>query len=185
MHRPRNSARRLIGVTVLACAAVLAPVTMLVVAGAVTPAGATVPQCSTAGLVVWLDTESNGTAGSIYFDLEFTNLSGHTCTMHAYPGVSAVNLAGHQLGSPATRTAGAKPVITLAAGGTATAVLQIVDTGVFSASQCDQVHAAGLRVYPPDQTAAKVVPYPFLACARAGTMYLSVQPMKKAQFGWA
>jgi hypothetical protein len=33
--------------------------------------------------------------------LEFTNLSGHACTLAGYPGVSAVGLSGGQLGSPA------------------------------------------------------------------------------------
>jgi hypothetical protein len=183
MHLPRLSSRMLIGAAVLACAAAFVPVATLVAAS--TPAGAVAPQCTTAGLVVWLDTEGNGTAGSVYFDLEFTNLSGKTCTVYAYAGVSAVNLAGHQLGSAASRSGGPKPVITLANGDTATAHLQIVDTGVYSNSQCNQVHAAGLRVYPPNQTASKVIPYPFLACSKAGPKYLSIHPMQKAQFGWA
>jgi hypothetical protein len=40
--------------------------------------------------------------------------------------------------------------------------------------------AAGLRVYPPDQTKAKIVPFPFLACLRSGPTYLSIAPVQHA-----
>ena len=55
--------------------------------------------------------------------------------------------------------------MTLANGKTATAVLGIVDTGVFSRSACRPVTAAGLRVFPPNQTRSKVVPFPFSTCS--------------------
>ena len=63
-------------------------------------------------------------------------------------------------------------------GRTATAELQIADTGNYS--QCFQrlpqrpgmagllPTAAGLRVYPPNQTASTVIPYPLRACAHTG-----------------
>ena len=35
--------------------------------------------------------------------------------------------------------------------------------------------ADDLRVYPPDATASKVVPFPFGACARVGPAYLNVE----------
>jgi len=188
MQLPRSPFRRLTCVAVLAFAAALAPATTLVAAvSRATPAGAVgPPACSTAGLVVWLDTQGNGTAGSVYYDLELTNLSGQTCTLSAFPGISAVNLAGHQLGSAARDTGSKKSaVVTLANGDTATAVVQIVDTGVFPPARCNQVHAAGLRVYPPDQYTSKVVPFPFLACSRSGPVYLIVQPVEKGVFGWS
>src|ERR1700733_2224090 len=61
------------------------------------------PACQSGGLVPWLDTNGNGTAGSIFYTLNFTNLSGRRCTLRGYPGVSAVNLRGQQIGRPATR----------------------------------------------------------------------------------
>jgi Protein of unknown function (DUF4232) len=52
--------------------------------------------------------------------LELTNLSGHTCTLIAYSGVSAVNLRGRQLGKAASRTSSPQPkLVTLADGATA------------------------------------------------------------------
>jgi hypothetical protein len=39
---------------------------------------------------------------------------------------------------------------------------------------------AGLRVYPPGQTASNVVPFPFRACSRTGQSNLLVRAMQKA-----
>jgi len=140
---------------------------------------ATTPKCTTSGLVIWLGSGPSGTAGSTYYNLDFTNLSGHKCSLSGYPGISAVNLAGHQLGSAASRdTTGTPSLVTLAAGASAIAVLRIVDAGNFEISACGQTTAAGLRVYPPNQTASKVVPFPFPACSRTGPTYLSVRAIK-------
>jgi Domain of unknown function (DUF4232) len=135
------------------------------------------PRCSTAGLVVWLDTRGSGAAGSIYYTLELTNLSGHACTLYGYPGVSAVDLRGRRLGSAATRNTHAHHVVVLAPRAAATAVLQIVQAANFPRSTCRQVTAAGLRVYPPGQTRSKIVPFPFRACSRRGPVYLTVRPV--------
>ena len=106
--------------------AVVAAIVTAVGVGA--PAAASAPSCATSGLVIWLNTEGNGTAGSIYYQLEFTNQSGHTCTLRGYPGVSAVDLSGHQLGSAASRnTVRAPHLVMLADGKTGVAVLRITE----------------------------------------------------------
>jgi len=139
------------------------------------------PGCRTAGLVVWLDTRGDGAAGSVYYRLGLTNLSGHACTLAGYPGVSAVDLRGRQLGSVASRNpAKPKRVLTLARGATAVSVLQIAQALNYPRSVCRPTTAAGLRVYPPNQTVAKLVPFPFLACARRGPTYLTTQVVQKA-----
>ncbi len=133
-------------------------------------------KCPTSGLVVWVNTDGDGAAGSIYYKLEFTNLSGSTCTLTGYPGVSGVDLGGHQLGSAGSHDpATAARTVTLANGATKTATLRIVEAGNFPSAQCHMTEAAGLRVYPPNQTASKIVPFPFSACSRAGRSYLSVR----------
>lgn len=140
-------------------------------------AASTVP-CATSGLVVWLDTQGNGAAGSVYYKLELTNLSGHACTLFGYPGVSAVDLRGRQLGRAASRNATRRAQrITLASGASGSATLQIVEAGNYPPATCRPVTAAGLRVYPPNQTAARIVPFPFRACSRSGPVYLTVQPV--------
>ena len=49
----------------------------------------------------------------------------------------------------------------------------------FPASQCKPVTAAGFRVFPPNQTRAKVVPFPFGACSASGPVYMFVRPVTK------
>jgi Domain of unknown function (DUF4232) len=140
-----------------------------------------VPGCATNSLVVWLDTNGDAAAGSVHYELQFTNLSSHSCVLRGYPGVSAVDLAGHRLGAPAARNA-RTPVraITLAPRVSASAALQIADTDVFPSTTCRATTAAGLRVFPPNETASKVVPYPFRACTRPGPTYLQVGTVTKA-----
>jgi hypothetical protein len=156
---------------VFACAAPAAPA-----------ARRTTTVCATAGIVVWLDNQAGGAAaGSTYFKLEFTNLSGRACTLRGYPGVSAIDLRGRQLG----RAAGRNPTrpssrVTLMPGASAAAVLQIADVHNYPAATCHRTTAAGLRVYPPNQTHSKAVPFPFLACSRAGPTYLHIAPVQRA-----
>jgi Protein of unknown function (DUF4232) len=140
---------------------------------------ASVPKCATSGLVMWLNAEGSGTAGSFYFRLEFANLSGHPCTLSGYPGVSAVNLDGSQIGSPAGREKTQRPtVVTLAPEGQATAIVRVIDVGVVPASACDPTTVAGFRVYPPGQKTSKVVPFPFRTCAKVGHSPMSVRAVK-------
>ena len=163
-------------IRVLAAAIAVAALIPAVAGSAAATGGA---PCRTSGLVVWLDTQGNGAAGSIYYQLKLTNLSGHACTLFGYPGVSAVSLGGRQFGSAASRNPAHRPQrVTLANGATASATLQIVEAGNFPPARCRQVTAAGLRVYPPNQTAAKIVPFPFAACSRVGPTYLGVQAVQ-------
>ncbi len=168
----------------MTCGAALAPAAVLAATislAAPAAAAASAPGCASTGLVVWLDTQGNGAAGSVYYKLQFTNLSSHACTLRGYPGVSAVDLSGHQLGSAASRDNARKPrLVTLAHGATATAVLRIVEAGNFPSATCHQVTAAGLRVYPPNRATSKVIPFPFAACSRTGPVYLSVRVVQKA-----
>jgi Protein of unknown function (DUF4232) len=184
MHMPVLSPRWLAGVAAMTGAAALTPVAALA-ATASAPAGAATagtPGCATAGLVVWMNTQGSGAAGSIFYTLRFTNLSGHACTLRGYPGVSAVSLGGRQLGSPAAWGPPGTHVVRLANRATAYAVLQYSDvvTSNSGPEPCDAANAAGLRVYPPDQTASKIVPFPLTACTRGGLVYMSVRPLQAA-----
>jgi hypothetical protein len=139
------------------------------------------PYCQTPGLVVWLDTNGNGAAGSFYYNLEFTNLSGHKCSLEGYPYVYAINLAGGNIANPASfNNVHAPAPVLLLNGGSAKAVLRVVDTGAFPVASCHPVTAAGLKVYPPNQTRSKNVPFPFSACSHPGQTSLSVEAVQKA-----
>src|SRR5271156_415533 len=119
-------ARNAVVALVLSVAASLA--TTASVAPAATARAAGPPKCATSGLVMWLNSEDSGTAGSFYYHLELANLSGRTCTLAGYPGVSAVNLDGRQIGSPAGREVTQKPrVVTLAPEAQTTALIRVVD----------------------------------------------------------
>jgi hypothetical protein len=151
---------------------------LLVAAVAVAPAPAArstiASRCTTSNLVVWLNTNGNGTAGSIYYKLEFTNQSGHPCSLYGYAGVSAVNLAGHRVGSAGGRAGSYAHVVTLANNATASANLQVTEAGNYPSPACHMTNAAGVRVYPPNQTSSKIVPFPFQACTRSGPVILHV-----------
>jgi hypothetical protein len=137
--------------------------------------------CKTSGLVIWLDTQGSGAAGSVYYRLELTNLSGRTCALRGYPGVSAVGLNGRQIGSASGRDAVAKArTVTLVGGASASAVLQLTDVDNYPAASCHKVTAAGLRVYPPGRKIAKLVPFPFPACSGLSDSFLHVQAVTKA-----
>jgi hypothetical protein len=182
VHLPR----RLIGATAVACAAAMTPGVALAAASspATSNAPASAPRCATSGLVAWLNVPpGNHYAGGAYYYLEFTNLSGHTCTLRGYPGVSAVSLSGGALGSPAGWGVVRPATVGLAPGATATSILQVANPANFG-SRCflpgSPAHlptAAGLRVYPPGQFVSKVIPYPFSACARTGPVYLHAGPV--------
>jgi hypothetical protein len=139
-----------------------------------------VASCKTPRLVVWLATnDGGGAAGSVFYTLNFTNLSGDTCTLAGYPGVSAVDLRGRRLGSAAGRNPHeALRVVTLRAGDTASAVLQISQAANFPTSACHVVTAAGVRVYPPNAFKSKIVPFPFPACSRRGPVYLHIERVR-------
>jgi hypothetical protein len=157
----------------------LPPPVLRPVAPAASARTAAAPRCKTAGLVMWLNAEGSGTAGSFYYKLEFVNLSGRTCTLAGYPGVSAVNLSGRQIGASAKREVTGRPrTVTLAPGGEATALVRVVDVGALPSS-CRPAAAAGFRVYPPGETASKLVPYPFRTCSNARESAVSVRALKR------
>jgi hypothetical protein len=176
----------LAGAAALACAATLAPAVALAAPGRPATAAtlattaAAPPACATSGLVIWL-TSDGVAAGTAFYTLNFTNESGHACTLKGHPGVAAVSLAGHQVGAPAGWPPPAAHSVRLASNGTAYALVSYSDVivGNSGPQPCDAVYSAGLRVFPPGQTAAKVVPIPLQACTRKNVVYMTVQPVQK------
>jgi Protein of unknown function (DUF4232) len=114
---------------------------------------------------------AQGTAGSVYQAIDFTNTSSTTCTLYGYPGVSFVTKAGgSQIGSAAERsTASAARLVTLAPGATGNALLQVVDAGNFSPSACDPVNVKWLKVYPPGAFSALYLRLKTQTCAKRAT----------------
>lgn len=167
-------------VPVASAALAVAAAFAVVVAPSAAAPGATAsaaPSCKTSGLDIWFENEiGGGTTGSVFYRFQFTNLSGHTCTLKGYPKVLAVNLKGQRIGSPASHETTVKPhLVKLAPEKSAPAVVRIVDAGNFPPSACHPVTAAGFRVSPPGNTASRLVPFPFRACSKAGNGNLSVR----------
>jgi hypothetical protein len=109
---------------------------------------------------------SEGTAGTVYRALVFTNTGGRTCTIQGFPGVSFVAGAdGHQVGEAAQRVGEKGPAVTLKPGGTATSPVGFVSIGVFDPETCQATPVRGLRVYPPQERKSEFVPYETTACA--------------------
>jgi hypothetical protein len=174
MNLHSTIARRTLVAAVAACAVAGGPAIAVASTGSGSNAARIATSaCATSGLDVWLNTQGSGVAGGTYYELNFTNLSGSTCTLYGFPGVSGVTLGGSQLGDAASR-GGTRQTVTLANGATAFANLEIVNTGVFPPAKCAPVTAAGLRVYPPNQTQSRVVPFPFSACSKTGEIYLII-----------
>jgi hypothetical protein len=139
------------------------------------PHVAGVPACTTADLKVMLGV-SQGTAGSIYQTIDFTNTGASNCTLYGYPGVS---LAGGspiaQIGAAAARsTTTTASLVTLAPGAVGNALLQYTEAGNYDSSTCNPTPATTLIIYPPNQTASASVPYNTQACAATGVILLHV-----------
>ena len=99
------------------------------------------------------------------YRLDFTNVSGVTCTLSGYPEVAAYRGDGAQIGNEAGRdTSVAARHIVLAPGASAHAAV----TASVSRGPCRPVVAAGLRVVPPGQKAASYVRHTLRACSAAG-----------------
>ena len=124
-----------------------------------------IPQCRSANLAVSL-TLPEGAAGSVYRALVFTNSGRRSCQLRGFPGVSYVGAGdGHQVGPAAQRVGDRGNEVRIAPGGTASAQLQLVNVANYDAGVCRPTPVLGLRVYPPGETAALVVPATGTGCA--------------------
>lgn len=130
-------------------------------------------QCADSALAVTVTpSEGGAAAGSVFFDVAFTNTGGASCNLRGAPGVSVVGDAnGTQLGNPATQSADTVTTVALAPGQTVSAPLQQVNIGTDGgplAGNCTIVTGDGYRVYPPHSFAAYFVPFPGItACSNA------------------
>jgi Protein of unknown function (DUF4232) len=177
---PTTTARRVLAVA--AAAVVGLAISTTAYAATSSPAAArapaaSIPRCTASDLGVWVAVnQGNGAAGTIYYPLEFTNVSHHTCYLYGYPGVSALDHSGRQLGSPANwgSLAGAR-IVNLAPGATAHTLLAYHDAEVTTAPGCHPVNSAAyLRVYPPGQRSATLAAFSFEACSHAGPIWMTI-----------
>jgi Protein of unknown function (DUF4232) len=160
----------------IACAAILTPAAALAAPAHPAVQRAAAPACATSSLRVWLGIPGDSAAGHTAYQLELSNISGRTCTLLGFPGVSAVAVGGRQLGSPAARDhADPTRLVTLGRGATAHVFLLITNVAFFPPAACHPASAIGLKVFPPNTRTATVVSFSFQACARTGPVFLRVR----------
>jgi hypothetical protein len=159
----------------VAAAACLAVLLVVGGAGAKQAArAATLGPCAFSQTEIWLgDGDGGGAAGHVYLPVELSNIGHSSCTLYGFPGVSAVNSSGHQIGGGGTRSGPAGPVVRLAPGATAHALLAIADWGAICARG---VPATGIRIYAPGQRSSQLVQFQFEVCASRSV--LSVGPVR-------
>lgn len=142
------------------------------------PASYGTPSCTASNLKV-TNGGSQGAAGSVYTDIVFTNISGHTCDTSGYPGASLLTRSGRQVGAAATHPINQLPMlVTLAPGAKAHATLRVVDAGNYPRSVCRPVPTAWLRINPPvigpNPTRSVRLRYPSTGCANHAVKLLSI-----------
>jgi len=152
---------------------------------AASAAPAAAPACTAADLAVWVNaSEPNGAAGTIYYPLEFTNISKRACVVEGYPGVSALGAKGQQLGSAADRNPAFKPTsVTIPVGGTAHADLGWAEVANFPASNCKPTAASLIKVYPPNQKGYDLGFVSLEACGAKGDVYLHTSVIRPGPNG--
>lgn len=124
-----------------------------------TPAASAPPECSTAELAISLGPDNPG-AGTNYLPVILRNAGALPCSTGGFPGVSFVSNSGAQVGFSAkwAATAQSPPrLVVLAPGQSASALLSFVFAGNVPAADCHQAAATGLRVYPPNEAAPRVL----------------------------
>lgn len=172
--------RRLVAGIGLAGAAILLPTAALASSSEVTSARATdhaaartVPACHAASTRVWYGLPAEHATSKAFYELQISNVGRSACTFFGFPGVSALDKNGNQVGRPAT-TYGHRIGVTLRPGDTAHAVLVVINASVV----CNHpVKATQIRVFPPGQFRAQSVPLSSLGCPGKSVLRIdSVHP---------
>ena len=120
-------------------------------------------RCRTTDLQLSLG-QGQGVAGASVLTIIFTNVGQRPCTLFGYPGVSFLDPSGAQVGVPATHDGGEEATVTLGQNGSANAQLRVPDPGNYSPNDCKSAVSAQIRVYPPGDRTAALLPYLTQVC---------------------
>ena len=109
-----------------------------------------------------------------YGRIVLVNVSGFTCLIHGYGGLSYVGHGdGTQIGAAADRTHDTEPTIALKPG--QRVVSRVVETSYapYPKRKCHPTAVDGFRVYVPNSTVSKFIAHPTTGCARTGAHLLA------------
>jgi Protein of unknown function (DUF4232) len=169
MKLTQRAGRRLaIGIGAALTAVLAGTAAIAMTAASAAPASPAAPSCVSFNMTVWTGSPGNGTAGSIYWELQISNIGHHACSLYGYPGVSEVNGGGTQVGRPASHS-GPKSLVTIPAGGTAHVVLRVTDPGAVCSHP---VTGHELKVYAPGQFHAELTPFTASVCPHKVTLHV-------------
>ncbi|HEY3976837.1 MAG TPA: DUF4232 domain-containing protein [Streptosporangiaceae bacterium] len=103
----------------------------------------------------------NGTAGTIFYPLRFTNVSRRTCSMFGWPKTWAESQDGRIIGNASRAVSGPRPFLVLRRGQTVHSTLGIIEAG----NICRRpVTAVNLRIRAPRQVLTQLLRFRFQAC---------------------
>jgi Domain of unknown function (DUF4232) len=123
---------------------------------------------------------TEGAAGSVYQNIDFTNTGSTSCTLYGYPGVSlGTGMPFSQVGAAATRSTTAAPtVVTVAPGQTANALLRVAQALNYPQATCSPTATTYLRIYPPNQTTAIYLAFKTTGCTKNSVNLLTIGVMQ-------
>jgi uncharacterized protein DUF4232 len=148
------------------------------------PAAQGPPSCATRDLQVYLGL-SQGATGHVYQVIDFKNISGRTCTLFGYPGVSfAAGTPATQVGQAADEDpASARVTVTLAPGDVANALMTYLQAGFYPPAKCRPVNTTYLQVFPPNQTTPVYISYSSQICSNNRIHELTIRAVRAGSGG--
>ncbi|QMU75034.1 DUF4232 domain-containing protein [Streptacidiphilus sp. PB12-B1b] len=160
----------------LACTAVvLGAAPAMAAAPASASSAAKTPACATSQLTASLGGSDAG-AGNLYRYLLLTNHSGTTCDVAGFPGLSLLDSHGKEIGAPAVFDHNISyTAVAVRPGQTVSDTIHTLNSG---ATPC-QGTSTSLRIYPPANKAALVIPGKVMLCGNQ----LSVSPFAAGTTG--
>ncbi|NYD37529.1 DUF4232 domain-containing protein [Actinomycetospora corticicola] len=123
------------------------------------------PVCPTSSLSITLG-RGEGTTGTVYRPLVFTNTGSSACRLRGFAGVSHVaGDDGHQVGRAGAWVGPRGDAVELAPGDTAHAIISVTNADLVDRDACRPTEVRGFRVYPPGSEGAAYVPSPGVSCS--------------------
>lgn len=120
-------------------------------------------RCHTSGLAI-SSRPLGAAAGNHYAVIVFTNNSGHSCRVYGFPGMQLLNSDGAKVPTDVVRDPSSKSrLVTLATGAAAWTRVSwsaIPGDDEPSSEQCEPTPAS-TEVTPPDETAHKIIKWPY------------------------